>query len=253
MLEVKNLCAGYQRKEVLHRITASFAPGEITGILGPNGCGKSTLLKVIAGLQKPTSGQVLLDGQSLMELPPKKSARKIAYLPQSRNVPEISALRMVLHGRFCYLSYPRRYRAQDYEAARQALAWIGASDLADQSVSELSGGQRQKIYIAMALAQNADTILMDEPTTYLDIKNQLEVMEMAHRLAALGKAVVMVVHDLNAVLQHADHVFLLANGMVTAAGTPDQVFESGKLQQVFGVRVQALATPEGKQYYCLPI
>ena len=138
MLEVRNLCAGYQGKEVLHRITASFAPGEITGILGPNGCGKSTLLKVIAGLQKPTSGQVLLDGQSLMELPPKKSAQKIAYLPQSRNVPEISALRMVLHGRFCYLSYPRRYRAQDYEAARQALAWIGASDLADQSVSELS-------------------------------------------------------------------------------------------------------------------
>lgn len=253
MLEVRNLCAGYQGKEVLHKITASFAPGEITGILGPNGCGKSTLLKVIAGLQKPTSGQVLLDGQSLVELPPKKSAQKIAYLPQSRNVPEISALRMVLHGRFCYLSYPRRYRAQDYEAARQALAWIGASDLADQSVSELSGGQRQKIYIAMALAQNADTILMDEPTTYLDIKNQLEVMEMAHRLAALGKAVVMVVHDLNAVLHYADHVFLLANGMVTAAGTPDQVFESGKLQQVFGVRVQALATPEGKQYYCLPI
>ncbi len=253
MLEVRNLCAGYQGKEVLHGITASFAPGEITGILGPNGCGKSTLLKVIAGLQKPTSGQVLLDGHSLVDLPPKKSARKIAYLPQSRNVSEISALRMVLHGRFCYLSYPRRYRAQDYEAARQALAWIGASDLADQSVSELSGGQRQKIYIAMALAQNADTILMDEPTTYLDIKNQLEVMEMAHRLAALGKAVVMVVHDLNAVLQHADHVSLLANGMVIASGTPDQVFESGKLQQVFGVRVQALTTPEGKQYYCLPI
>lgn len=253
MLEIRNVYASYWEKEVLHGVTATFVPGQITGILGPNGCGKSTLLKVAAGLQKPLSGQVLLDGSPLADLSPRQMAKKIAYLPQSRNVPEISALRMVLHGRFCYLSYPRRYRTQDYAAAMQALEWVEASDLADRSVSELSGGQRQKIYIAMALAQNADTVLMDEPTTYLDIRNQLEVMELARRLATLGKAVVMVVHDLNAILQHADHVLLMANGERLADGTPDQVFESGKLQQAFGVRVQVLQTSEGKQYYCLPV
>lgn len=252
MLEVRNLHAGYRGGEVLHGITARFLPGQVTGILGPNGCGKSTLLKVLAGLNKPLSGQVLLDGVSVPDLPPRQSAQHIAYLPQSRNVPEITVLRMVLHGRFCYLSYPRRYRPQDYAAARQALDWIGAGDLADRSVAELSGGQRQKAYIAMALAQDADIILMDEPTTYLDIRNQLEVMELARRLAALGKAVVMVVHDLNAVLQHADHVLLLQGGCVAADGTPDQVYGSGCLQQVFGIRVCAVDTPQGRQYYYLP-
>ena len=123
MLETKDLCAGYGGADVLHGVTARFQPGRVTGVIGPNGCGKSTLLKTLAGLHKPTAGQVLLDGVSVPDLPPHLSAQKIAYLPQSRNVPEITALRMVLHGRFAYLSYPRRYRPQDYEAARRALRW----------------------------------------------------------------------------------------------------------------------------------
>lgn len=253
MLEAKKLCAGYGGTEVLHSITAKFMPGRVTGIIGPNGCGKSTLLKTLAGLHKPTAGQVLLDGVSVPDLPPHLSARKIAYLPQSRNVPEITALRMVLHGRFAYLSYPRRYRPQDYDAARRALEWIGAGELADKNVSALSGGQRQKVYIAMAQAQDTDTVLMDEPTTYLDIRNQMEVMELARRLAGLGKAVVMVVHDLSAVLRNADDVLLLHNGQVLAAGSPEEIYDSGKLQTAFGVAVHAVDTPQGRQYYCTPL
>lgn len=251
MLEIRDLHAGYGKAEVLCGITARFVPGQVTGILGPNGCGKSTLLRALAGLHKPSAGQVLLDGLSVPDLPPKQSARRIAYLPQSRNVPEITALHMVLHGRFCHLSYPRRYRRQDYQAAMRALEWIGAEDLADRSVAELSGGQRQKVYIAMALAQDAGTILLDEPTTYLDIRNQLEVMDLTRRMAKLGKAVVIVAHDLNAVLQHADHVLVLEAGRVAADGTPDAVYASGALQQVLGVGVRAIDTPEGRQYYCL--
>lgn len=253
MLEVKGLHAGYPGGEVLHGITAQFAPGQVTGILGPNGCGKSTLLKVLAGLHKPSSGQVLLDGLSVPDLAPQQSARKIAYLPQSRNISEITALRMVLHGRFCYLSYPRRYRPQDYKAARQAMEWIGAAGLEGKSVAELSGGQRQKVYIAMALAQDAGTILMDEPITYLDIRSQLEVMGLARRLAGLGKAVVMVVHDLNAVMQYADHVLVMDAGRIAADGTPDAVYATGTLQRVFRVAVHAVDTPEGRQYYYLPV
>lgn len=253
MLETKKLCAGYGGTDVLYEVTACFRPGRVTGIVGPNGCGKSTLLKTLAGLHKPTSGQVLLDGVSVPDLPPHLSAQKIAYLPQSRNVPEITALRMVLHGRFAYLSYPRRYRPQDYEAARRALRWIGAEDLADKNVSSLSGGQRQKVYIAMALAQDTDTVLMDEPTTYLDIRNQMEVMELAGKLAGLGKAVVMVVHDLGAVLRNADDVLLLQEGRVAAMGTPEELYAGGKLESAFGVAVHAMETPDGKQYYCTPL
>lgn len=253
MLETKDLCAGYGGADVLHGVTARFQPGRVTGVIGPNGCGKSTLLKTLAGLHKPTAGQVLLDGVSVPDLPPHLSAQKIAYLPQSRNVPEITALRMVLHGRFAYLSYPRRYRPQDYEAARRALRWIGAEDLADKNVSSLSGGQRQKVYIAMALAQDTDTVLMDEPTTYLDIRNQMEVMDLAGKLAGLGKAVVMVVHDLGAVLRNADDVLLLQEGRVAAMGTPEEIYAGGKLQSAFGVAVHAMDTPDGKQYYCTPL
>ena len=253
MLEARDLCAGYGGAEVLHSVTAKFAPGRVTGIIGPNGCGKSTLLKTLAGLHHPTEGQVLLDGISVPDLPPHLSAQKIAYLPQSRNVPKITALRMVLHGRFAYLSYPRRYRTRDYEAARRALDWIGAGELAEKNVSALSGGQRQKVYIAMALAQDTETVLMDEPTTYLDIRNQMEVMELARRLAGLGKAVIMVVHDLGAVLRNADDMLLMHQGRVMAAGTPEKVYASGKLEAAFGVAVHAVDTPEGRQYYCTPL
>ena len=141
----------------------------------------------------------------------------------------------------------------DYEAARRVLDWIGAGDLAEKSVSALSGGQRQKVYIAMALAQDTDIVLMDEPTTYLDIRNQMEVMALARRLAELGKAVVMVVHDLGAVLRNADEVLLLHDGRVTACGSPAEVYASGRLQPAFGVAVHAVDTPDGIQYYCTPV
>ena len=203
MIELKNLRAGYPGRPVLEGIDLEFRPGEVLAILGPNGCGKSTLLRTANGLLPRDGGEVLVDGVPLEELSAKEVAKKVAYLPQSRTTPNITAGRMVLHGRFPYLSYPRRYRREDHEMVKRALEWAGAAELAPRPLAELSGGQRQKVYLAMALAQDTETILMDEPTTYLDVGCQLEVMALARRLAEEGRAVVMVLHDLTLALRLA--------------------------------------------------
>ena len=174
----------------------------------------------------------------------------MAYLSQSKSVPDITVLKMVLHGRFAYLNYPRRYRKEDYEIARNALAWVGLSDLEDEPLNRLSGGMRQKVYIAMALAQDTPVILMDEPTTYLDIYHQLKTMDMARDLAKEGKTVIMVLHDLSQALRTADELVVLHEGQVQAKGTPQEVFESGKLTEVFGVHVEQVKTQSGYHYIC---
>jgi len=250
MIELRRVSAGYGDREVLHQVDAQFAAGQVTAVIGPNGCGKSTLLKTIARINPAASGEILVDGVPQPELTGRQLAQKVAYLPQSRNTPDITVQRMVLHGRFPYLSYPRRYREEDLRAARQALEWVGAEGLADRRIGALSGGQRQKVYIAMALAQDTGTVLMDEPTTYLDLKNQLEVLELAGQLARSGKAVVLVLHDLDAVLRYADQVILLDQGRVACSGAPRAVFSDEKLEQVFGLRVRLLETEDGIHCCC---
>lgn len=250
MIEIRNLCAGYGEKEVLHQVNVVFCPGKVTALIGPNGCGKSTLLKSLVRINPHTSGQIYVHGTPIQELSSTQLARQVAYLPQSKKTPDISVLRMVLHGRFAHLSYPRRYRAEDMEIARKALRWAGMEHLAEENVSRLSGGMQQKVYIAMALAQDADTILMDEPTTYLDVAHQLKLMDMAKQLASEGKAVVMVLHDLSQALRTADEVVVLKDGVVLQEGTPDQVFASGNLQAAFGVKVDRHGVENGWHYYC---
>jgi len=250
MLELQNVRSGYGGREVLHGVSLTFPPGRISVLLGPNGCGKSTLLRTILNLQPVTGGEVLVDGDPVGTLPPGELARRAAYLPQSRSVPNITARRMVLHGRFPYLPWPRKYRKEDYAAAVQALEWAGAADLADRPVPSLSGGQRQKVYLAMALAQDTPSILMDEPTTYLDIRCQLEVMATARRLAEKGKTVVLVLHDLSLALRTADWAAVLLDGALLQAGTPEEVYASGSLDAAFGVKVRRTETGYGYQYYC---
>ena len=159
---------------------------------------------------------------------------------------------MVLHGRFPHLSYPRHYREEDRRIVRQALAAVDAADLAARPVTELSGGQRQKVYLAMAIAQQTPSILMDEPTTFLDIAHQLGVMELSRRLARQGKAVVLVLHDLPLALSGADRLAVLANGRLVQCGTPEEIYQSGVLEPVFGIRQGRMMTADGWQYYCRP-
>ena len=247
MIELKNVCAGYDGKTVLHDANVSFEPGKITG---PNGCGKSTLLKSIVRINPHSSGEVLIGGVSIQKMEQKQLARNVAYLAQNKKAPDISVMKMVLHGRFAHLSYPRKYRQKDIEIAKNALKWAGMEAESEKIVSKLSGGMQQKVYIAMALAQDADTILMDEPTTYLDVVHQLRLMEMARQLAKAGKAVVMVLHDLTQALQIADQVVVLKEGKIIAQGTSDEIYESGSLQRAFGVEVERVHTKSGWHYLC---
>ena len=249
MIELKDLRAGYPGRPVLEDICLDFRPGQVLAVLGPNGCGKSTLLRAACGLLPKTGGAVLLDGVPLERRSPRETARSVAYLPQSRAVPNITAGRMVLHGRFPYLSYPRRYRREDHEMVRRALEWVGAGELSDRLLPQLSGGQRQKVYLAMALAQNTPTVLMDEPTTYLDVSCQLEVMALARRLAEEGRAVVMVLHDLTLALRYAHRAALLQAGKILRTGTPEELYGSRALEEVMGVSLGRVETAEGWRYY----
>ena len=251
MIQLQNISAGYGGPLVVQDVSLDLKAGEVLVLLGPNGCGKSTLLKVIAGLQPPAGGQVLVDGQPAASLTRRQLAQKVTYLPQSRTVPNITAYRMVLHGRFPYLSYPRRYRPEDHAAARRALEEVEAAQLAPLPVPTLSGGQRQKVYLAMALAQDTPVILLDEPTAYLDVAAQLEVTALARRLAGQGRAVALVLHDLPLALGGADRVALLEGGELAGLGRPEELFASGALDRVFGVSVRRVKTPEGWQYYCV--
>lgn len=247
MLELRNLTAGYPGHPVLSGVDLALPAGKVTVIAGPNGCGKSTLLKALAGLL-PCQGDILLEG---IPIPGESRlrAQKIAFLPQNRPVPEITVKRLVLHGRFPYLSYPRHYRAVDEAAAEKAMEAMEIGELAQRSIPSLSGGQRQKAYIAMVLAQDTPVVLLDEPNTYLDIAHQMQLMSLARDLADSGKTVVLVLHDLIMALEHADMLVVLSEGRVLSRGTPREVFGSGCLNRAFGVELKQMLTPEGWKYY----
>lgn len=247
MLEIQNLSAGYGKVEVLHGLTLSARPGQITVILGQNGCGKSTLLKAIAGTIAPTGGEIRLEGESLTQLSPGERAKKLACLAQGIPAPDSKLGQLVLHGRFPYLRYPRRYREEDYAAAAEAMSRMGILELADAPMQTLSGGTRQKAYIAMALAQEAPLILMDEPTAYLDIGQQVRFAKLARELAAEGKTLVLVLHDVLLALQLADTVYVMEDGVMAASGSPREIYRWGVLQRLYGVEIRE-AGPGG--YYC---
>ena len=244
MLKLQHLTAGYGEKTILQDISLDFPPGTVTAILGPNGCGKSTLLKAAAGLLPLSGGEILA---------PEPRVRPIAYLPQSRTVPEMTGRQRGLHGRFPWLGWPRIYRAEDQAAADEALRRLGIAELANLPLSALSGGTRQKCYLAMALAQGADTLLLDEPTSFLDIGCQLDLMTLCRELADQGKAVAVVLHDLPLALGHGDRVAVLENGHLLALGAPEEIWSSGILDQTFGVRVLKIDTPKGAQFVCVPM
>ena len=248
MLEIRNLSAGYSGHPVLQNLSLTMETGSVTVIVGPNGCGKSTLLKTLAGIL-PSTGSLNLDGLELTALDRRELAKKVAFLPQNRTVPEITVRNLVLHGRFPYLSYPRHYRQKDIAIAESAMEKMGVADLAQRSLATLSGGQRQNVYIAMALAQDTPVVLLDEPNSFLDISHQLQLMEQARALAADGKTLVMALHDLSLALAFADSLAVLGEGSCLFQGTPEEVFLSGCLEDAFGVRIQRTETPDGWKYY----
>ena len=250
-MELRQLRAGYGEHMVLDGVDLALRPGEVLALLGPNGSGKSTLIRAALGLLPLTGGQVLIDGADAAALTPRQRAQKAAYLPQTRPVPNITALRMVLHGRFPHLTYPRRFRQEDYAAAMAALEQADAACLARRPMPELSGGQRQRVYLAMALAQDAPTLFLDEPTAFLDVSHQLEVGRLAGQLARQGKAVVLVLHDLPLALSTADRLAVLKGGRLLAVDGPEALCADGVLNRVFGIELGRVMTDRGWRYYYL--
>ena len=253
MIELNCVTGGYHGEKQLSDISLTIPQGQITAVIGPNGCGKSTLLRLICGLMRPYSGEILLGGKPLAAYSPKDLAKTISFLPQSRPDSSIRVESLVLHGRFPYMGYPRRYREEDREAARQAMDWAGVSHLCARNVSTLSGGERQKVYIAMLLAQGTPVAVLDEPTSSLDISHKFDVIRLAQGMRDEGKTVVMVLHDLDLALKFADRVVLMEQGQIRACGTAQEVLASGEIERTFRIRPGTIETPEGTQYYFQPI
>ncbi|MEE1053887.1 MAG: ABC transporter ATP-binding protein [Acutalibacteraceae bacterium] len=249
MIEISSLYAGYGDCEILHDVSLVCDSGKITTLIGPNGCGKSTLLKTVIGMLPIKKGDVILDGVSLQKMPDNIRAQKISYLSQGKNIPDITVERMVLHGRFPYLSYPRKYRKCDFEAAQNAMQKMGFLPLAKKPVSKLSGGMRQKVYIAMALCQGTDVIMMDEPNTYLDISQQLKISQISKELALNNKTVLTVSHDIISALKISDKIAVMSDGKIIYTGTPSQVVESGVVEKVFGVKILSFEADGEQEFY----
>ena len=249
MVKVTGRCAGYDNREVLHDVSLEFLPGRVTTIIGENGCGKSTLLKAIAGQIDISGGNVMIGDRDRTKMNIREVARTVAYLAQSKTTPDITVGRMVLHGRFPYLTYPRRYSKRDLEIAQEAMKIMGITELRDMTLSQLSGGMRQKVYIAMALAQQSPVILMDEPTTFLDITQQLLFTESARDLAKDNKTVIMVLHDLLLALKWSDEIVVMHEGKAIFNGTPEEVIASGTIEKVYGVVVKSVSEKDKVNYY----
>ena len=250
MIELCSVSVGYGQKTVLQEASASFDAGRLTSVIGVNGCGKSTLLKAMLGILPLTGGEIRLDGADIRTMQRNELAKRIAYLSQGKTIPDMTVGQMVLCGRFPYLSYPRRYRESDRAVAREAMERVGILHLADQPLYALSGGMRQIAYIAMALAQETDYILLDEPTTYLDIAHQLELMRLLKTLSESGKGIVAVMHDLPLAFDFSDEIAVLQNGRIAARNTPSMLCASPVIREIFGVGVEK--TEEERYGYRYP-
>lgn len=249
MLRMEQVSAGYGKMPVIEEISFDFAEGEITTIIGPNGSGKSTLVKSVMDLCDVLGGKITLDGEERKQITDREFAKKVAYLPQMHTAGAISAERMVLHGRFPYLSYPRHYDTEDYALCHDAMERIGIMHLKGKKMEELSGGERQKAYLAMMLVRNAEIYLFDEPTTYLDVRYQVELLELMQELKKQGKTVIAVLHDINSALRMSDQVLVMKRGQIAASGKPEEIYQSGILNEVFGVALRRFCDETGKAYY----
>ena len=246
MIELSHISTGYGIKIILNDVSVAFEKGKLTSIIGANGCGKSTLLKTILGILPSKSGNITIDGARLKEMSRNDIARRIAYLSQEKNTPDMTVEQLVLHGRFPHLSYPRRYTDKDRVIAVGVMEQMGIIEYAHKPLYSLSGGMKQNSYIAMALAQETDYILLDEPTTYLDIAHQLELMKILRSLADSGKGIVAVMHDLPMAFTFSDKIILINDGRIVDDERPEKIYERNVIDKVFGIALDR--SKDGRSY-----
>jgi len=264
ILQSQQLSLGYGGEVVIDDLTLNIPEGRITTLIGANGCGKSTLLRAMARLLKPLSGTILLNGKDVMRSATRDIARKMAILPQSPVAPEgMTVLQLVRQGRYPHQNWLKQWSEDDERCVRQALEATQMADLSERQVDSLSGGQRQRAWIAMTLAQNTDVILLDEPTTYLDLSHQIEILDLLFDLNRYsGRTIVMVLHDLNLACRYADNIVAVRKGKVYDHGAPEKVITRELVRDVFGLESRIVpcplfgtptCVPEGKGRYSLSV
>jgi iron complex transport system ATP-binding protein len=244
-LAAEGVRLGYGDRTIVDDLDLEVLHGTVTAVIGPNGCGKSTLLRALGRLLAPTKGHVLLDGRRIDRMPTKEVATVLGLLPQAPTAPEgLTVGDLVARGRHPHQAWYRQWSGDDEAAVAEALAWTGIADLAERPVDELSGGQRQRAWISMALAQGTELLLLDEPTTFLDLAHQVEVLELVDRLhTERGRTVVMVLHDLNLAARYADRLVAMRDGQIMASGTPAEVITEPLLREVFGLDARVVPDP----------
>lgn len=253
-LEAKGLGLSYGGDFIFENLDLTVPIGKITVFIGSNGCGKSTLLRSMARLLKPQRGSVVLNGADIASLSTKDVARKLAILPQGPTAPEgLTVMQLVKQGRYPYQSWLRQWSREDENAVTAALASTGLTELADRTVDSLSGGQRQRAWIAMTLAQETPLILLDEPTTYLDLTHQIEVLDLLYELNVQEqRTIVMVLHDINLACRYADHIVAIRDGSIKAKGTPGEIINSELMQTVFQLPCEIIPDPLYGTPMCVP-
>lgn len=254
-LSAENITLGYGDRVIVDGLCIDVAPGVITTVIGPNGCGKSTLLRLLGRLLRPQQGRVLLDGKAISSMKTKDVARVVGMLPQAPVAPEgLTVADLVARGRHPHQSWIRQWSVTDEAEVMTALEQTGIADLADRPLDELSGGQRQRAWISMALAQGTDILLLDEPTTYLDLAHSVEVLDLVDRLHDdLGRTVVMVLHDLNLAIRYSDELIVMHAGRIVAQGKPGDIIDAGLLREVFDLDASVLEDPVSGRPMIVPI
>ncbi|MFD4192175.1 MULTISPECIES: ABC transporter ATP-binding protein [Amycolatopsis] len=240
------LTLGYDGRVVAEGLSVTIPDQSFTVIVGPNACGKSTLLRALSRLLKPRQGMVYLDGEVITSLPAKQVARKLGLLPQSSIAPDgITVADLVSRGRYPHQRLLRQWSREDAEVVERSMAATGVSELADRMVDELSGGQRQRVWLAMALAQETELLLLDEPTTFLDIAHQMDILDLCAKLhAEQGRTLVAVLHDLNHAARYATHLIAMRGGEVLATGTPEEVVTAERVEEIFDLPCSVIPDPE---------
>ncbi|TCP69909.1 iron complex transport system ATP-binding protein [Baia soyae] len=244
-LETSQLKLAYGERVIIDGLDVEIPKGKITVLIGCNGCGKSTLLRSMARLLKPKTGTILLEGQAISKMATKEIAKQLAILPQGPVAPEgLTVLQLVKQGRFPYQSMLRQWSTEDEELVNKALHATGLDELRDQDVDSLSGGQRQRAWIAMTLAQNPDILLLDEPTTYLDLTHQVEVLDLLFTLNRQeNRTILMVLHDLNLACRYADHLIAVKRGAIYAQGSPEDIMTPSLVRDVFQMDCKIISDP----------
>ncbi|MDH2431451.1 Fe(3+) dicitrate ABC transporter ATP-binding protein FecE [Pokkaliibacter sp. MBI-7] len=251
-LLTRRLQVGYGNTAIVRGVDVQIPHGRMTALLGPNGCGKSTLLKCMARILPPLAGAVLWQGQSVHGMATRQLARQLALLPQTQPTPEgVTVRELVAYGRSPYSGFWGRLSGRDQHHITTAMAATGVAELAGSKVSELSGGQRQRVWLAMVLAQDTDYLLLDEPTTYMDLSHQVELMQLLRRLNQQGKTVVTVLHDINQAARYCDHLIVMKAGLIVAEGTPELILTRQLLAEVFDLDAEIHRDPIAGSPMCV--